>query len=77
MVPVTTDGGTPSSGEVIRPYLGGQLAALRRRLETGNTPGHVEGLLARHVLGPHDETVWHVDPLTGSWLTDNQHRLHD
>ncbi len=77
MVSVMLDDGTPWGGEVIQPYLGGQLAALRRRVETGNTPGHDEGLFARHVLGPHDEIAWNVDPLTGSWLADNEHRLHD
>lgn len=66
---------TSSGGEIIQSYLGGQVAALRRRIEAGNVPGNVEGLFARHVLGPHGEITWDVDPLAGSWLTDNRHQL--
>lgn len=58
-------------------YLGGQLSALRQRIETSNTPGNRDGLLARHILHDVSDITWHVDPFSGTWLKDNTYRLED
>ncbi|MGW4116762.1 PD-(D/E)XK nuclease domain-containing protein [Actinosynnema sp. NPDC004786] len=59
------------------PVLGGQLDALRRRVESANSPGSLDGLLARHILRDAADIAWRVDPFSGAWLTDNEHRLEE
>lgn len=73
MVPVT---GTAST-DTIAPYLGAQLAAFRHRISESNHPGDLDGLLARHILGDRMDIAWDVDPLTETWLADNEERLDD
>lgn len=58
-------------------YVGSQLSALRHRVETSNTPGNRDGLLARHILRDIPDITWHVDPFSGTWLEDNTYRLED
>lgn len=58
-------------------YLGSQFSALRQRVETSNTPGNRDGLLARHILRDLADITWHVDPFSGPWLEDNTYRLED
>lgn len=45
----------------------GQLAALRHRVETVNSPGNLEGLFARYVLGSALQRQWRVDPDVDTW----------
>jgi DpnII restriction endonuclease len=59
------------------PYLGGQISALQQRIGTANTPGNLDGLLARHILRRSPDLAWQVDPMSGSWLKDNAHRLEE
>ena len=63
--------------DVLPPYLGGQLSALRDRVGTANAPGNLDGLLARHILRGSQDITWHVDPFSGAWLRDNVDRLDD
>lgn len=59
------------------PYLGGQIRALRQRITTVNMPGNLDGLVAWYLLRESSEIRWCVDPISGSWLKDNAHRLED
>jgi hypothetical protein len=59
------------------PYLGGQISALRQRIATANTPGNLDGLLARYILRGTPDIPWRVDPMSGTWLKDNAHRMED
>jgi hypothetical protein len=59
------------------PYIGGQVSALLRRVASGNLPGDLDGLFARHVLAGSVDIAWRVDPMTGSWLADHGSELED
>lgn len=63
--------------ELLPPYLGAQLSALRRRVETSNMPGSRDGLLARHFLRGLSDIAWSVDPFAGTWIDDNRLRLEE
>src|SRR5262245_23165900 len=56
---------------------GSWLAAAARRIATGNVPGHLDGLFARHVLAgtPVAGLNWNVSPLSPKWLGDNRDRF--
>lgn len=56
-------------------YLGGQLSALRHRVETANVPGNLDGLLARDIMRGSPDITWHVDPFSGTWLEENALRF--
>jgi len=59
------------------PSLGGQISTLKQRIATANTPGNLDGLLAWHILRGSPDIAWCVDPMSGTWLRDNAHRLKD
>jgi hypothetical protein len=75
MVPVTPPEHTMADEP--SPYLGGQISALRQHITTVNTPGNLDGLVAWYILRGSLDIRWCVDPISGSWLTDNAHRLED
>jgi hypothetical protein len=75
VVPLTSPGHHPTDDAF--PYLGGQIAALRQQVGTANTPGNLDGLLARHILRRSPDFAWQVDPMSGTWLRDNTHRLEE
>jgi hypothetical protein len=52
-----------------------QLASLRRRVQTANTAGNLDGLFAHHVLSPQALPMqWSVNPLVEEWMDANRQR---
>jgi hypothetical protein len=73
MVPVTAAGITERF--TVSATVADQLAALRRRVETANTPGNLDGLFAHHVLSGMSPPIhWSVNPLVGAWMDGNRER---
>jgi hypothetical protein len=62
-------------GDEPLPYLGCQISALRQRIATA--AGNLDALLARYILRGSPDIPWCVDPMSGTWLKDNAHRLQD
>ncbi|MEV7551932.1 hypothetical protein AB0N89_20115 [Amycolatopsis sp. NPDC089917] len=68
----------PASGGPVPQLLATQIARLEQLILSANLPGHLDGLLAYHILGgKHPSIVWNVDPMTPQWLRDNDDRLGD
>ena len=65
------------SGGLAAAHTGSWLTAAARRIATGNQPGNLDGLFARHVLADTAVTGlnWDVSPLSPQWLEDNRERL--
>ncbi len=62
MVPVTQP--EPTATDFVAGQLSTQLAALAARVTTGNRPGDLDGLFARHILHDTDTPItWNVDPM--------------
>ncbi|MGH3275787.1 MAG: hypothetical protein ACRDNZ_15855 [Streptosporangiaceae bacterium] len=57
--------------------IGSWLTEAALRISTGNTPGNLDGLFARHVLDGRPVTglTWDVNPASAQWLEGNRHRL--
>lgn len=53
------------------------LTTAAERISTGNAPGNLDGLFARHVLAdvPVTGLTWDVNPASAQWLDENRHRL--
>jgi hypothetical protein len=75
VVPVIPPG--HHTGDDPVPYLGSQIGALQQRVATANTPGNLDGLLAQHIVNHSLDFAWRVDPMSGSWLKDNAHRIEE
>ena len=57
--------------------VGSWLTRASQRISTGNTPGNLDGLFARHVLdgGLVTGLTWDVNPASAQWLDENRQRL--
>lgn len=59
-----------------RQLLTDHLAGLEYLITRANLPGHLDGLLAHHILASQPVSFnWNVDPMTQAWFADNAHRL--
>ena len=59
-----------------RQLLTDHLAGLEHLITRANMPGHLDGLLAHHILaGQPVSFTWNIDPMTPAWFADNAHRL--
>ncbi|GAA1575787.1 hypothetical protein GCM10009827_117100 [Dactylosporangium maewongense] len=66
----------PADPNAASASLGGQLAALLRRVNSGNTPGDLDGLFAQHVLGNRGGLTWNLGP-SRAWLDEHTYQLDE